>query len=297
VDAELEKYIKNTFSLRVMIKQAVVLAAGLGSRMQKALDDQSLTLSERESIQKGLKGMILGLDNRPIFDSTVQNLIDAGIKKIIFVVNSVGGHMIKEYYGHKIGSVKVDYALQKEQLGTANAIASAKDAVGDDKFMILFYDNVYPEEAIRLLVHSDAEWGAIGFDRSGLENPELCNMRKEKIRQCAVMSVNSDYELQKIIERPGAEQDNYPDPEGRILINMGLFAFDKKIFECCDKVPPVERHPGKKEYEIQPAVQYGIDNLGIKMKVIPFYGGVLDLTALEDVPGAKEFTRDRKLSF
>jgi dTDP-glucose pyrophosphorylase len=265
--------------------------------MQKALEEKSLNKEEKESIRKGLKGMILGLDRRPMFDSTLQSLIDAGIKRIIFVVNTVGGPMIKEHYGNKIGKVKIDYAVQKEQLGTANAILSAKDAVGDEPFITMWYDDVYPMDAIKILVKIKTEWGAIGFDRDGLENPELTNLKKEKVRQCAVMQVNDDYELMKIIERPGDTQDNYPDPNGKILINMGLFAFNKRIFDCCTKIEPVERHPGRKEYEIQPAVQYGIDKLGIKMRVEPYYGGVIDLTALEDVPGAKEFTRNRKLSF
>ena len=280
-----------------MIKLAVILAGGLGSRMQLKVEKSNLEPLEKESVKKGLKGMILGFDGRPIFDSSVQNLIDAGIKRIIFVVNEVGGHMIKEYYGRNIGSVKVDYALQKEPLGTANAVYSAKDVAGDEPFITMWYDDVYPVEAIKKLVRIKSEWGAIGFDRDGLENSELTNLKKEKVRQCAVMQVNDDYELLKIIERPGDTQDNYPDSEGKILINMGLFAFNKKIFECCTKVEPVERHPGRKEYELQPAVQYGIDKLGIKMKVEPFYGGVIDLTAIEDVPGAKEFTRNRKLSF
>ena len=280
-----------------MITTAVVLAAGLGSRMQKALEEKDLNKEEKESIRKGLKGMILGLDGRPMFDSTLQSLIDAGIKRIVFVVNEIGWHMIKEYYGKKIGFVKVDYALQKEPLGTANAVYCAKDAAADEPFITMWYDNVYPLEAIKKLVRIKSEWGAIGYDRDSLENPHLTNIKKEKIRQCAVMQVNDDYELLKIIERPGDTLDNYPDPEGKILINMGLFAFNKRIFECCTKITPVERHPGKKEYEIQPAVQYGIDKLKIKMVVEPFYGGVIDLTALEDVPGAKEFTRDRKLSF
>jgi len=280
-----------------MITTAVVLAAGLGSRMQKAVEENSLNKEEKESIRKGLKGMILGLDRRPMFDSTLQNLIDAGIKRIIFVVNEIGGHMIKEHYGNKIGKVKIDYAVQKEQLGTANAIYSAKDAAGDESFITMWYDDVYPVEAIKRLVRIKSEWGAIGFDRDGLENPELTNLKKAKVRQCAVMQVNEKYELLKIIERPGDTQDDYPDPDGKILINMGLFAFNKRIFECYPHVEPVERHPGRKEYEIQPAVQYGVDKLGMKMIVEPFYGGVIDLTALEDVPGAKEFTRDRKLSF
>jgi dTDP-glucose pyrophosphorylase len=243
--------------------------------------------------------MILGLDGRPVFDSTIQSLIDAGVKRIVFVVNSVGGPMIKEYYGTKIGKskVKVDYAVQKEQLGTANAIYSAKEAVGNDKFITMWYDDVYPLESIKLITRIGSDWGAVGFDREALENPELSNLRKEKVRQCAVMSVDKDYYLKKIIERPGDTQDSYPDPEGRILINMGLFAFNKKIFDCCTRIEPVERHPGRKEYEIQPAVQLGIDKLGIKMKVAPFHGGVIDLTALEDVAGAKEFTKDRKFSF
>jgi dTDP-glucose pyrophosphorylase len=280
-----------------MITTAVVLAAGLGSRMQKAIESDALTTSEKESISKGLKGMILGIDGRPLFDSNMQNLIDAGIKRVIFVVNETGGHMIKEHYGHKLGRVKVDYAIQKEQLGTANAVFSAKEAVGDEKFITLWYDDSYPLEAIKLLVRTKGEWAAIGFDRRGLEDQKLSNIRKEKLRQNAVMQVNNDYELLKIIERPGDTQDNYPDSEGRILINMGLFAFDKRIFECCTNVQPVERHPGHKEYELQPAVQYGIDHLGIKMVIEPFYGGVISLTALEDIPSAKEFTRDRKISF
>ena len=280
-----------------MITTAVVLAAGVGSRMQKAIDEKSLNKEEKESIRKGLKGMILGLDGRPMFDSTLQSLIDAGIKRIVFVVNAIGGPMIKEHYGDKIGKAKIDYAVQKEQLGTANAIYSAKDAVGNDKFITMWYDDVYPMDAIKILVKIKTGWGAIGFIREGLENPELSNLRKEKVRQCAVMQVNEKYELLKIIERPGDTQDNYPDPNGKILINMGLFAFNKRIFDCCTKITPVERHLGRKEYEIQPAVQYGVDKLGMKMVVEPFYGGVIDLTALEDVPGAKEFTRDRKLSF
>jgi glucose-1-phosphate thymidylyltransferase len=280
-----------------MIRTAVVLAGGLGTRMHNAIESDALNDKEKELVKKGLKGMIRGLDNRPIFDTTLHNLIEAGIKRIIFVVNNIGGDIIKEHYGDKIGKVKVSYAIQPEPLGTANAVYAAKDAVGNDSFIIMFYDNVYSTQAIKLLMKTKGEWGAVGYDRNALENPELSNFRKEKIRQCAVMAVDKDYYLIEIIERPGDKQDDYIDSKGRILVNMGLFAFDKRVFDCCTKIEPVERHPGKKEYEIQPVVQYGVDNLGIKFKVEPLYDGVMDLTALEDIPSAKEFTRNRKLGF
>ena len=279
-----------------MIKTAVVLAGGLGSRMQKAVDSDILSDKEKELVKKGLKGMILGLDGRPVFDSSVQNLIDAGVERIIFVVNPLGGDIIKKHYGKKIGKVKIDYAVQKEPLGTANAIYCSKEAVGNDSFITMWYDNIYSTKAIKLVLEDDSQWAAVGYDRDGLENPALCNLRKEKVRLNAVMQVNKDFELIKIVER-AKNQDDYASPNGKVLINMGLFKFNKKIFDCIPNIEPVERHPGRKEYEIQPAVQYGIDKLKIKMKILPIYDGVLDLTALEDVAGAKEFTKDRKLSF
>jgi glucose-1-phosphate thymidylyltransferase len=279
-----------------MAKTAVVLAGGLGSRMQKAVDSDVLSDREKELVRKGLKGMILGLDNRPVFDSSVQNLIDAGVERIIFVVNPLGGDIIRAHYGKKIGKVKIDYAVQKEPLGTANAIYCSKRAVGDDSFITMWYDNIYSTKAIKLVLEDDSEWAAVGYDRDGLENPALCNLRKEKVRLNAVMQVDNDFYLLKIVER-AKNQDDYASPNGKVLINMGLFKFNKRIFDCIPRIEPVERHPGRKEYEIQPAVQYGIDNFGIKMKILPIYDGVLDLTALEDVAGAKGFTRDRKLRF
>jgi hypothetical protein len=44
-------------------------------------------------------------------------------------------------------------------------------------------------------------------------------------------------------------------------------------------------------------VQYGLDQLGKKMKILYSSDGLIDLTSIEDVNKAKELTKNRKLDF
>ena len=280
-----------------MIKQAVILAGGLGTRMLSE-DKGSLGSEEKDLLGKGLKGLIKSDDGRPIFDSSIQFLVNAGIKKLIFVVNKQGKEVLEKYYGKKIAiSVDVEYAIQEKPLGTANAVLAAEKKAGGEPFVVLFYDNVYPEDDIKILVSSDAEWGAIGFDRDALENPEISNLKKVKVRQCAVMQVDEDYYLKRIVEAAGDEQDNYRSHDGKILISMSLFSFDKDIFEACKKIEPRERRPGIKEYELPDAVQYGINNMGKRLKVFYQYSGIIDLTSIEDIESARKLTKNREIRF
>lgn len=283
-----------------MIKQAVILAGGLGTRMADNLNNKpaSLDSQEKQVVGKGLKGMIKGDDGRPIFDSSIQSIVNAGVKKIVFVVNKNNKALMEKYYGKKLAlGVDVEYAVQEEPLGTANALLAAEKNLGNEPFILLLYDTVYPEDDIKILVSADEEWGAIGFDREALENPEISNLKKEKVRLCAVMQVDEDYNLLKIVEAAGDEQDKYKSPDGKILISMSLFSFDKDIFEACRKIEPRERRPGKKEYELPDAVQYGIDHMGKKLKVFYQYSGIIDLTCLEDIESARKLTKNREIEF
>ena len=145
-----------------MIKQAVILAGGLGTRMINSEDLSSLNEKEKELVGKGLKGMVQTADGRPIFDSSIQNIIDAGITKIIFVVNSIGEEYLKKLYGSKIADkAVVEYALQPKPKGTADAVLSAKNNVGNEPFIVLPYDNVFSVDTSGILFYTRCNhlWG------------------------------------------------------------------------------------------------------------------------------------------
>jgi dTDP-glucose pyrophosphorylase len=281
------------------INTAVILAGGLGTRMQKPTDEQvDLCNSENSSIQVGLKGMILANDGKSIFDSSLSNLIEAGIDHIVFVVNKNNIMPVRRAYDSILMHyVDVSYAIQDKPMGTANAVLAAEKHTHARRFIVMNYDNVYPTESIRLLLNSESPWSAVGYDRDALGNPAKSNLKSEKVMQCAVMQVCEDNTLVRIVEAAGKDQDEYASPEGKILISMSLFGFDNDIYDACRSIPFRERKPGKREWELPDAVQFGISCMSKQMKVSYSDEGVIDLTAKGDIEGARALTDGRDLIF
>lgn len=124
------------------IKQAVILAAGKGERLHP------LT---------GLRPKVmLPVANKPLLQYVVEALAANGITDIIVVVgyrreqvqDSLGG-------GEELG-VRIRYIEQAHQLGTADALWSARDVVDDD-FLVLPGDNLISAETIQPLLTADRE--------------------------------------------------------------------------------------------------------------------------------------------
>ncbi len=65
---------------------------------------------------------------------------------------------------------------------------------------------------------------------------------------------------------------------------MNCWRFGPEIFEACRKIDPSPRG----ELEIPDAVLYAKDKLGVRFKIVPVKGAVLDLSYRADVgPVAK----------
>jgi dTDP-glucose pyrophosphorylase len=278
-----------------MIKKAVVLAAGSATRMKKKSNGVTLDEFDVLAIEKGLKGMIRANDQQPIADLLIRNLIEAGVNHIIFVVSEKGKEMMENYYGKRKENVKFSYAVQEKPLGTANAVLSAENYTDKEPFIVLCYDNVYPLDALKKLLEHDSEWSTVGFERTTLEDKSRSNLKPEKIRQCAVMQINDNYHLVKIVEA-AEKQENYISFDGNIYLSMGLFGFDNNIFDACRNIKPRERKPGKIEYELPDAISYGIGKLN-SMVIIPGKYSLVDLTSQENIEEARKLVSGRKLSF
>ncbi len=67
----------------------------------------------------------------------------------------------------------------------------------------------------------------------------------------------------------------------QIYVSMNCWSFGPAIFGACAAIGPSPRG----ELELTDAVQYAIDELGVRFRVLPFHEGVLDLSSRSDIRG------------
>ena len=90
---------------------------------------------------------MLPVANKPTVEYVVRALRDSGIRDIVMVVG-YAKERIMNYFGNgKDFDINIEYAEQKQQLGTAYAIKQVKDLV-EGEFLVLNGDNLVSEETI-----------------------------------------------------------------------------------------------------------------------------------------------------
>lgn len=118
--------------------QAVILAAGLGTRMRP------LT----HTVAKPL----LKIGERSLLDYTFDALPEE-INEVIVVVGYLG-EQVRAYLGDTFRGKKIQYVVQEKLEGTAKALWQAKPFL-KEKFLVLMADDIYAREDIRKCLKSD----------------------------------------------------------------------------------------------------------------------------------------------
>lgn len=199
--------------------KAVVLAAGEGTRMRP--------------LTSALPKVMLPVANKPMLEHIVEAAIEAGIGGFVFIT---GYHeeTIREYFGNgKERGITIDYVQQVEQLGTANAIACAKEHV-KDRFIVLNGDVLVSSSHIRKLTERKED--AV-ITVKHVDNPSDFGVIE-----------TSGNNVSRIIEKPEKPSTD--------LANAGIYLFSESIFELIEKTPLSPRE----EYEITDSLQILIDS-------------------------------------
>jgi UDP-N-acetylglucosamine diphosphorylase/glucosamine-1-phosphate N-acetyltransferase len=207
--------------------KAVILAAGEGSRMRP------LTASKPK--------VMLPLANKPMIEHTISEAIDAGITEFVLITGYCE-NAIMDYFGDGSSfNINIEYVHQDKQLGTANAIAYAREHV-DGKFVVLNGDMLVRSEHILKLLSRDND--AI-ITVKEVENPSSFGVIETE-----------DGRVIRIIEKPEIPPSN--------LANAGIYLFDDVIFEFIDKTELSSRG----ELEITDSLQMMVDegyNVGYQL--------------------------------
>lgn len=255
--------------------QAVILARGLGSRMRRETSGNAAPLSAEQhaAAATGAKGM-MPLGSRPFLDYVISALADAGITEVVLVIGPEH-HAVRDYYSSGVPRrVAVNFAVQQEPRGTADAVQSARGVVRDAPFLALNSDNYYPLGAYTRLAALGAS-GLVAFEADALVRDG--GIEPERVLKYALVDYDGEGRLRDVREKPAAD-----DPlalRAERWVSMNLWSFTPVIFEACARVRPSARG----ELEIQDAVNIAIRELGETFHVVPMRAGVLDLSSRADI--------------
>ena len=183
--------------------ECVVLAAGEGKRMRP------LTATRPK--------VMLPLANRPMMEHLVLAAKDAGITDFVFVVG-YGEREIRRHFGDGSAlGIHVEYAPQRHQHGTADAVRAARERITGD-FLVLNGDMILKSEDIAALAGKSSSCMSV----STTDHPQ-------------------DFGV--VLEEGGlitSLEEKSKQPKSN-LINAGAYRFQPGIFDLIDQVRPSPR--------------------------------------------------------
>jgi dTDP-glucose pyrophosphorylase len=253
--------------------KAVVLAAGLGTRLRRPDPGVDLDAAQRAAADLGLKALV-PIGGRPFLDYALSGLADVGVRDVGLVVGPATRAIRDRYEANPPERVRLAFAEQPEPRGSADALLAAEAFVGGGEFLAMNSDDLYPASALRSLLALGRP-GLPVFERRALLAKS--NFSAERVAGFAVLRLGRDGFLEGIVEKPGSGDAD--EPGGEVLLSMNLWRFSTAIFGACRRVPESSRG----ERELPQAAGLGIAAGALRLATFRCDDPVLDLTTRRDV--------------
>ena len=111
-----------------MIKEAIIIAGGLGTRLREVVSDRPKAMAT--------------VNGKPFLDYQLDYLSVFGIDHVII---SVGykKEMVMGHYGNKHKDIRIDYAIEDDPLGTGGGVKLAMDKVEGSSVFVMNGDTFY----------------------------------------------------------------------------------------------------------------------------------------------------------
>jgi glucose-1-phosphate thymidylyltransferase len=240
--------------------------------MRAADPGAMLNETQREAADAGLKAM-MPFGGHRFLDYVLSALADVGIRDVALVV-APDHEMVRRHYVDQAppSRLRLSFVVQREALGTADAVLAAEGWTGGDPFLAMNADNLYPGHVLDALVRM-REPGLPAFRRDALVRGG--NIRDDQIQTFALLELDPDGYLARIIEKPPPEV--FVRAGDGALVSMNCWRFDRRIFEPCRDVPRSSRG----EFELPEAVMLAVQR-GMRFRAVPAAGAVLDLSRRSD---------------
>ncbi|HWY50023.1 MAG TPA: sugar phosphate nucleotidyltransferase [Chthoniobacterales bacterium] len=223
------------------IDQAVLLAAGRGTRMRELTAD--------------LPKPMIEVRGKPVLQHIVEGLRDAGIQRFLVIVG-YRADAVQNFFGDGLRyKIDIQYTTQVAQDGTGRVVDLARNFVGDSAFVLAYGDIlVAPENYKRIVDLADDVEALISLTRG------------EDVSKGGAAFLNDKFELVDLREKSKPGEATSP------WYNAGLYAFRTSIFNFTAELKPSPRG----EYELTDAIRE-LAQSGKKVKALELTGEWADV--------------------
>lgn len=187
-----------------LIKKAMVMAAGVGSRLDP------LT----QNVPKPLVSVV----NIPVMDILLQKLKNYGINQVIANTHYLADDIQKRYSENSPVDIEFNSICEENLSGTAGGVKKCQFFFEDvDNFLVLSADGLH-DAPLDKIIQSHIESGCIA-------TMAIASIAHEEVYKYGVVVPSQDNKVLEFQEKPSVDEakSNY--------INTGIYVFSKKIFD------------------------------------------------------------------
>ena len=187
-----------------MIKKAMVMAAGVGSRLEP------LTLCTPKPL--------VPVANMPVMDILLMKLKSYGIESVIANTHYLAGQIQERYTKNSDLGLNFHYLHETELSGTAGGVKKCQFFFEDcDDFLVVSADGLHDADLNRIIKSH--------YDNNAIATMAVISVGLEEVPNYGVVVSSPEYFVEEFQEKPSIEAAKSN------CINTGIYVFNKRIFD------------------------------------------------------------------
>lgn len=215
-------------------RKGIILAGGTGTRLAP--------------LTNAVSKQLLPLYNKPMIYYPLTTLMMSGIKNFLIITTPIDINNFKKLLGDgKKWGISIDYQIQKEPRGIAEAFLIGKEFIGKSEIVLILGDNLFfgNDLTFKLKKACLQERGATIFAYP-VKDPQ----------RYGVVSFDKNNKAISIVEKPKKTKSKYAI--------TGLYLYDHNVIDFCETLKPSERG----ELEISDINQIYLDKEMLNVEVL-----------------------------